>query len=206
MNEEQENLGWHPICTRLIQNKGLARWSSTARARESGSVKSAVPPLRNSLPAGNNVAVHFSETPSFFRIGSDPLDAVPNAMISYASTTRGITVTVRPIYLDEPSDLLEREFAFGYAIQIENTSPNEVQLLRRRWIIEAGNGSRQDLTGDGALRPHPVIAPGETHVHDGSCTIESFRGTVEGNYLVQRADGEQFRVSVPPFPLHAAAN
>jgi len=127
-------------------------------------------------------------------------------MISYVSTTRGITVTVRPIYLDEPSDLLEREFAFGYAIHIENDSPDQVQLLQRRWIIEEADGTRQDLTGDGNLRPHPVIAPGETHVHDGSCTIESFNGTVEGNYLVQRADGAQFRVSVPPFPLHAAAN
>ncbi|MFB6279531.1 MAG: Co2+/Mg2+ efflux protein ApaG [Salinibacter sp.] len=127
-------------------------------------------------------------------------------MISYASTTRSIIVTVRPIYLDEPSDLLEREFSFGYAIYIKNDGTDEVQLLRRRWIIEEADGSRQDVTGDGNLRPHPVIAPGETHVHDGSCTIESFNGTVEGNYLVQRADGEQFRVSVPSFPLHAAAN
>jgi ApaG protein len=127
-------------------------------------------------------------------------------MISYASTTRSIIVTVRPIYLDEPSDFLEREFSFGYAIHIENEGTDEVQLLQRRWIIEEADGSRQDVTGDGNLRPHPVIAPGETHVHDGSCTIESFNGTVEGNYLVQRADGEQFRVSVPSFPLHAAAN
>ncbi len=127
-------------------------------------------------------------------------------MISYASTTRSIVVTVRPIYLDEPSDLLEREFSFGYAVYIKNDGTDEVQLLRCRWIIEEADGSRQDVTGDGNLRPHPVIAPGETHVHDGSCTIESFNGTVEGNYLVQRADGEQFRVSVPSFPLHAAAN
>ena len=52
-------------------------------------------------------------------------------IISYASTTRSITVIVRPIYLDEPSDLLGREFAFGYAISIENTGSAEVQLLQR---------------------------------------------------------------------------
>lgn len=127
-------------------------------------------------------------------------------MITYVSTTRDITVTVRPIYLDEPSDLVHREFTFGYAIFIENSGPDEVQLLRRRWVIQEADGSRQDLEGDGNLRSHPVIAPGEVHVHDGSCTIESFNGTVEGNYLVQRADGQQFRVSVPSFPLHAAAN
>ena len=127
-------------------------------------------------------------------------------MITYATTTRDIAVTVRPIYLDEPTDFLKRQFAFGYAVSIENTGSEEVQLLRRRWVIREADGSRQDLEGDAQLPGHPVIAPGEAHVHDGSCTISSFDGTVEGNYLVQRADGEQFRVPVPSFHLHAAAN
>ena len=127
-------------------------------------------------------------------------------MITYATTTREIAVTVRPIYLDELSDLLKRQFTFGYAVSIENTGSSAVQLLRRRWVIEEHDGTRQDLEGDADLKGHPVIKPGQSHVHDGSCTITSFNGTVEGNYLVQRADGEQFRVPVPSFHLHAAAN
>jgi len=127
-------------------------------------------------------------------------------MITYATTTRDIAVTVRPIYLDELSDLLKRQFTFGYAVSIENAGTKNVQLRRRRWVIEGHDGTRQDLEGDAELQGHPVIEPGETHVHDGSCTITSFNGTVEGNYLVQRADGEQFRVPVPSFHLHAAAN
>lgn len=127
-------------------------------------------------------------------------------MISYATTTRDIAVTVRPIYLDEPSDFLKRKFTFGYAVSIENAGSAKVQLLRRRWVIREQDGSRQDLEGDAELAGHPVIAPGEAHVHDGSCTIASFNGIVEGNYLVQRDDGDQFRVPVPSFHLHAAAN
>jgi len=127
-------------------------------------------------------------------------------MISYASTTRSITVTVRPIYLDGPSDVVHCRFKFGYAVSIENDGTQKVQLLRRRWVIQEADGSRQDLEGDTDLGGHPVVQPGGTHVHDGSCTLTSFDGTVEGNYLVQRNDGEQFRVSVPSFPLHAAAN
>ena len=127
-------------------------------------------------------------------------------MITYATTTRDIAVTVRPIYLDELSDLLKRQFTFGYAVSIENTGEKNVQLLRRRWVIQEHDGTRQDLEGDAELQGHPVIEPGEAHVHDGSCTITSFNGTVEGNYLVQRSDGEQFRVPVPSFHLHAAAN
>jgi len=127
-------------------------------------------------------------------------------MVTYAATKRDIAVTVRPIYLDGPSDLLKRQFTFGYAVTIENEGSAKVQLLRRRWIVHEDDGSRQDLEGDADLPGHPVIAPGESHVHDGSCTITSFNETVEGNYLVQRADGEQFRVPVPSFHLHAAAN
>ena len=43
-------------------------------------------------------------------------------------------------------------------------------------------------------------------MHGGACTIASCTGQVEGNCLVQRAGGEQFRVPVPSFHLHAAAN
>ena len=92
-------------------------------------------------------------------------------MISYASTTRDIAVTVRPIYLDEPSNLLKRQFTFGYAVSIANTGSAKIQLLRRRWVIREHDGSRQDLEGDAELQGHPVIEPGEAHVHDGSCTI-----------------------------------
>ncbi|MFO8099289.1 MAG: ApaG domain [Salinibacter sp.] len=127
-------------------------------------------------------------------------------MVSYATTTRDITVTVRPIYLDEPSDVVNRQFKFGYAVSIENEGRKDVQLLRRRWVIEETNGSRQDLEGDSELPGHPVVPAGDVHVHDGLCTLTSFNGTVTGSYLVQRTDGEQFRVSVPSFHLHAAAN
>jgi len=127
-------------------------------------------------------------------------------MISYASTTRDITVTVRPIYLDGASDVVHCRFKFGYAVSIRNQRNQEVQLLRRRWVIQEDDGSRQDLEGDTDLSGHPVVCPGDTHVHDGSCTLTSFNGLVEGNYLVQQDDGEQFRVSVPSFHLHAAAN
>lgn len=127
-------------------------------------------------------------------------------MISYAATTRDITVTVRPIYLDARSNFLEGRFSFGYAVQIENESTEEVQLLRRRWIIRESNGSLQDLEGEVELENHPILEPGEHHVYDGACTIASFDGNVEGNYLVQRPNGERFRVSIPSFPLHAAAN
>jgi ApaG protein len=127
-------------------------------------------------------------------------------MITYAQTTRDITVRVQPIYLDAPSNPVLKEFAFGYAVCIENEGDQEVQLLRRQWTIREKNGSRENLNGDTHLQSQPILEPGETHVYDGSCTLTSFAGSVEGNFLVRRPSGERFRVDIPPFHLNAAAN
>ncbi|WP_022836040.1 Co2+/Mg2+ efflux protein ApaG [Salisaeta longa] len=127
-------------------------------------------------------------------------------MLSYVATTRGITVAVHPVYLDEPSSFFDMRFAFGYAVHITNRTGTDVQLVRRRWTIQEASGQLQDIAGDEPLRAQPVIEPGQTHVYDGTCTIASFEGVVDGNFLVQGADGERFRVPIPQFPLQAAAN
>jgi ApaG protein len=127
-------------------------------------------------------------------------------MIRYAATTRDITVTVHPIYLDEPSNLLEHRFYFEYAVHVANTGPDEVQLLRQDWSIQDADGRTQQPLNDIEVQSRPVVAPGNVHTFEGSCTLDSFEGVVEGTYLVQRPNGEQFRVSVPSFHLQAAAN
>lgn len=127
-------------------------------------------------------------------------------MVPYVATTQDVTVTVRPIYLDAPSDFFKKKFAFGYSVQIRNHGPNEVQLLRRHWIIEEGSGRLQDVEGEGVIGEQPVIAPGETHRYASRCVIHSFDGAMEGTYLMQRESGERFRAIIPRFPLHVAAN
>lgn len=127
-------------------------------------------------------------------------------MIAYASTTRDITVTVRPIYLDEQSDFIEKRFAFGYSVVIQNESDDEIQLLRRHWTIRESNGQSKDVEGKGVVGEQPVIAPGATHHYNSSCVLTSFGATMEGTYLMQRENGERFRATIPQFPLHAAAN
>jgi ApaG protein len=127
-------------------------------------------------------------------------------MLSYATTTHDIQITVRPVYLDGQSNILERAFSFAYAVFIENQGEDDIQLLRRRWTIRESDGTLHDAEGDVELRAQPVLSPGDEHIYDGACTISSFSGSVEGNYLVQRSDGEQYRVDIPTFPLQAAAN
>ncbi len=127
-------------------------------------------------------------------------------MVTYNATTSDITVTVRPVYLDEQSDFFNHRFAFGYFIRIENHGSSEVQLLRRHWYIREQTGRVQEIEGEGVIGQQPVILPGQAHEYNSFCILESFEGTMEGNYLMQRPNGERFRVQIPLFNLRAAAN
>ncbi len=127
-------------------------------------------------------------------------------MVAYAATTHDITVTVRPVYLDEPSDVFERQFVFGYLVRIENDGLEEVQLLRRHWRVEERTGRIQDVSGEGVVGRQPAIAPGALHTYDSFCVIRSMEAMMEGTYLMQRPTGARFRVTIPRFHLRAAAN
>ncbi|HET6568539.1 MAG TPA: Co2+/Mg2+ efflux protein ApaG [Rhodothermales bacterium] len=127
-------------------------------------------------------------------------------MVAYASTTADITVTVRPVYLDEQSDFFSRRFVFAYFIRIENNGSDEVQLLRRHWYIREGTGHVQEVEGEGVIGEQPVIPSGCIHEYNSFCILESFEGTMEGTYLMQRSNGARFRVGIPLFNLCAAAN
>lgn len=127
-------------------------------------------------------------------------------MIPYTSITENIRVTVRPVYLDGRSDIINRRFVFGYFIRIENAGTLEVRLLRRHWYIHDSNGRIQEVQGDGVIGAQPVIAPGESHEYNSYCVLETFTGFMEGFYLMESEHGERFCVAIPRFDLTAAAN
>ena len=127
-------------------------------------------------------------------------------MVSYDATTDAVTVTVRPVYLDDRSDVLEKRFVHLYFVQIENEGPGEVQLLRRRWFITDADGHVEEVEGEGVVGRQPVIAPGEVHEYHSFSVLGTFEGSMEGTYLMQREDGSRFRAQIPRFYLRALAN
>lgn len=127
-------------------------------------------------------------------------------MVPYVATTEDITVTVRPIYLDSQSDVMNRRFVFGYLIRIANDGAEEVQLLRRHWFIHDSTGRVQEVEGEGVVGEQPVIAEGQDYQYSSYCVLESFEGSMEGTYLMQRPNGDRFKITIPRFDLRAAAN
>ena len=127
-------------------------------------------------------------------------------MVPYVAVTDDIAVTVRPVYLDGQSDVLAHRFVFGYFVRIENRGLEEVQLLRRHWQIRDAKGHVQEIEGEGVVGQTPVIGPGAIHEYNSFCIIETFEGSMEGTYLMERGQGSRFRVVIPRFDLRAAAN
>jgi len=127
-------------------------------------------------------------------------------MVPYAATTEGITVTVRPVYLEGQSDPLGRRFVFGYFVEVENGRETEVQLLRRHWRILDGEDPPKEVEGPGVVGQQPVIPPGGAHRYNSFCVLEHMEGSMEGSYLLQRPGGERLRVVIPRFHLRARAN
>jgi ApaG protein len=127
-------------------------------------------------------------------------------VVSYDATTEQVTVTVRPVYLDDRSDVLARRFVFAYFIDIVNNGPAEVQLLRRHWFITDADGQVEEVEGEGVVGQRPVIPPGGAHRYNSFCVLKTFEGTMEGTYLMQRENGERFRVQIPRFHLRARTN
>ena len=110
------------------------------------------------------------------------------------------------MYLDGKSDMVAGRFVFAYFVRIENTGFEDVQLLRRHWYIHDSEGRTQEVEGEGVIGLQPVISPGEFHEYNSYCVIETFEGSMEGTYLMQRDDGDRFRVTIPLFNLRAAVN
>ncbi len=127
-------------------------------------------------------------------------------MIPYTSVTENIRVTVRPVYLDGKSDVINQRFVFGYFVRIENAGDTDVQLLRRHWYIHDASGRIQEVEGDGVIGAQPVIVPGESHEYNSYCVLETFTGFMEGYYLMESENGSRFQVAIPRFDLSAASN
>ncbi|GJQ19956.1 MAG: Co2+/Mg2+ efflux protein ApaG [Bacteroidia bacterium] len=127
-------------------------------------------------------------------------------MYSYTAITEGVQVTVRPVYLDGQSNVLERKFVFAYFITIANKGSVSIQLLRRHWVIRHGSGKIEEVEGEGVVGKQPVIQPGGDHDYNSYCVLDTPEGSMEGTYLMRREDGSEFQAVIPKFNLRAMAN
>ena len=120
----------------------------------------------------------------------------------YEQETAGLLVRVAPHFLAEESDPAERRFVWAYTIEIENRSPEPVQLKSRYWRITDARGTTQEVRGDGVIGQQPVIEPGQSFRYTSAAPLAEPSGLMVGAYsMVRVEDGEAFDIAVPAFAL-----
>ena len=93
-----------------------------------------------------------------------------------------IIVTVQPQYIAAQSIVAEQKYVFAYHIDIYNPSLHPVQLLTRHWLITDGNGTLQEIQGDGVVGENPIIAPGDSYQYSSGAVLSTEVGSMSGHY------------------------
>ncbi len=129
-----------------------------------------------------------------------------SSLFQHTAITAGVTVRVAVSFMPEQSRVGAGRWFWVYHIRIENGRDDTVQLKSRHWRITDSNGMVNIVDGEGVVGETPVLAPGETHDYVSGCELTTNMGAMEGHYTFIRADGSQFEVAIPYFPLAAPAD
>jgi ApaG protein len=119
----------------------------------------------------------------------------------YSQTTRSLTVTVQPIYLEDQSSPTDNHFVWAYRVRIENGGNETVQLLRRHWKITDAIGRIQEVQGAGVVGEQPVLHPGDSYEYTSGTPLATPSGIMIGSYQMETLAGERFDIAVPAFSL-----
>ncbi len=120
---------------------------------------------------------------------------------NYVETTREITVTVDPIFLDHESDPESKLYFWAYHVVIKNNGKQTVQLISRYWRITNALGTLQEVRGDGVVGEQPVLEPGQSFEYTSGTPLSTSSGIMGGNYQMISKDGENFEINIPTFSL-----
>ena len=119
----------------------------------------------------------------------------------YSQTTRSITVTVTPTFLEDQSSPTDNHYVWAYQVQIENTGDEAVTLKNRYWRITDSMGRIQEVRGAGVVGEQPLLQPGESFEYTSGTPLSTASGIMCGSYEMEDTSGELYDVLVPPFSL-----
>jgi ApaG protein len=120
---------------------------------------------------------------------------------AYALTTRSITVTVEPEFLDDQSEPEQHRFVWAYHVRIENQGPQTVQLKSRYWHITDEMGQVQEVAGAGVIGEQPMLSPGQSFEYTSGTPLATSSGIMQGHYVMESESGETFEATIPAFSL-----
>jgi ApaG protein len=122
-------------------------------------------------------------------------------MIELEPTDHALRIHAVPLFLPEQSSVAQGLYSFAYTITIQNMGLMAVQLLRRHWVIEDGNGRIEHVRGDGVVGQQPRLKPGESFEYTSGCRLPTPAGMMHGEYSFVDDAGAAFDWPIPAFVL-----
>jgi ApaG protein len=119
----------------------------------------------------------------------------------YSATTRGIKVTVKPVFLEDQSSPAENHYVWAYHVRIENLGERAVRLRARHWKITDALGRLQEVKGAGVVGEQPLLEPGGSFEYTSGTPLGTPSGIMSGTYMMEFADGTRFDAAIPAFSL-----
>lgn len=119
----------------------------------------------------------------------------------YSCKTDEVVVAVTPRFLPDQSAPEQNRWFWAYTVNISNTGDRPVQLISRYWRIVNARNVIEEVEGPGVVGEQPVIEPGEHYRYTSGCPLDTTSGTMDGHYVMSRADGSQFLAQIPAFSL-----
>ena len=119
----------------------------------------------------------------------------------YSATTRSITVTVKPVFLEDQSSPRDNHYVWAYHVRIENRGNATVQLRSRYWHITDARGHVQEVRGAGVVGEQPVLKPGEAFEYTSGTPLPTPSGIMTGTYQMESEGGGAFDVEILAFSL-----
>jgi len=117
------------------------------------------------------------------------------------TVTEGIRVQVEAQWIAEHSVPEKLRWAFSYTVTITNDGEQPATLIARHWVITDGEGTVEEVRGPGVVGHQPALQGGQSFTYTSGAILKTPTGTMQGEYLMVRADGSKFEAEIPPFAL-----
>lgn len=119
----------------------------------------------------------------------------------YEDETDGVVIRVEPEFLEDQSDPADARYVWAYRVEIENRSPEVLQLVSRYWRITDAAGHVNEVHGAGVVGESPILNPGETFSYTSGAPLPTPSGVMMGRYRMMTSSGEAFEARIPAFSL-----
>ena len=119
----------------------------------------------------------------------------------YSKTTKKISITVNPYFLEDQSEPDDQHYVWAYQVTIDNQGNEKVQLKNRYWKIIDSNGIQQEVRGEGVVGEQPILNPGEKFEYTSGTPLSTPSGFMGGHYEMETIKGSKFEAEIPQFSL-----